>query len=242
MEAVQENEAEAVRNLATRLGPCGACTQALKKAAELGHLAAVLALIPVGNPHHNHSEALFLAVLKVHPAVVDALIPVSDPKADRSAALSVATQLGHNDLVERLLGVSDPTADGSNAFLCATADGAWDLAELFLPFPHRRKALKEALKKASMSWEGIESTHHASFLRRLLSACPVPVVDDVCTELLGQHDFAGVGRLMPHASPRWRRTVDESALAGAPAQHAQWQILMLEAATGAAPRKARKRL
>lgn len=82
-------------------------TQVLLEMVEKRDEAGVKALIPLSNPRHNDSEALFVAINNHFDAGVRLLAPVSDVGSQNSRALVAALNKASNDIAELLYEGSD---------------------------------------------------------------------------------------------------------------------------------------
>ena len=71
--------------------------------------------MPVSDPTDRDSEALRLAAENGHVECAKLLLPVSDPKERDSQALRFAAHNGHAECVKLLLSVSDPRPEESEA-------------------------------------------------------------------------------------------------------------------------------
>lgn len=86
--------------------------EALRAAAQNGHLSVVVALLHTANPKADDSRALYCAASRGHLPVVQVLIPLSEPMANGSQALRVAAARGHPSVVRALISVSDVDVAG----------------------------------------------------------------------------------------------------------------------------------
>ncbi|MBL8297750.1 MAG: ankyrin repeat domain-containing protein [Rhodanobacteraceae bacterium] len=123
--------------------------QALAKAAENGHLAAVRALIPVSEPKADGSAALRRAARNGHLEIVRVLVPHSDPKAKGSDALRWAATNGHVEVVHALAAVSDPKANDSEALYWAARNGHLEIVLALVPLSDPKANGSDALRWAA---------------------------------------------------------------------------------------------
>lgn len=121
-------------------------SNALRRAAEYGHVACVKLLIPVADPKDLDSDALRLAARGGHVECVKLLIPVSDPATDNSVALVAAAMNGHLECVRVLLPVSNPKDDNSLPLQWACQNNDRACFDLLYPLSDPHAALKNLAK------------------------------------------------------------------------------------------------
>lgn len=121
-------------------------SNALRRAAEYGHVACVKLLIPVADPKDLDSDALRLAARGGHVECVKLLIPVSDPATDNSVALVAATMNGHLECVRVLLPVSNPKDNNSLSLQWASQNNHLACFDLLYPFSDPVAALNDLRK------------------------------------------------------------------------------------------------
>ena len=117
-------------------------SEALRCAADGGHVECVRRLIPVSNPRGWNSVALRMAANNGHTDCVRLLIPHSDPRAYESEALRYASSHGHVDCVRELIPYSDSRARNSKA-LCS--HGHTECVRLLAPVSDPRARDSRAL-------------------------------------------------------------------------------------------------
>lgn len=141
IDAVRQGRAEDVRVLMNGC-PREQKSDALRRAAEYGHVECVKLLIPVSDPKDLDSDALRLAARGGHVECVKLLIPVSDPATDNSVALAAAAMNGHLECVRVLLPVSNPRDNNSLSLQWACQNNHLACFDLLYPFSDPVAALK----------------------------------------------------------------------------------------------------
>jgi len=131
--AAENGHLEIVKLLIPVSDPKALDSNALRCAATKGHLEIVKLLIPMSDPKSLDSNALRWAAANGHLEIVKLLIPVSDPKAGGSYALQLAATKGHLEIVKLLIPVSDPKAGGSYALRLAAENGHLEIVKLLIP-------------------------------------------------------------------------------------------------------------
>lgn len=106
------------------------------------------------------SQALRLAAQGGHVGVVKQLLPVSDPEDTGSpggglSALALAAEFGHGEVLRILLSVADPKANGSQALLRAALNNQSDMIQILAPISDLRPVWDVLVK--NKAWRELDT-------------------------------------------------------------------------------------